>query len=126
MYNSRPPQGQDIALLIVQAAEWWRAANIAARTKEEKLAIKQQLKSIRKYIGVEIKNSVDLIDDQIDSLKMERKKLLRLQTILNNDIEFAEDHIERMIVPTDNYDYYYGRKTNVRSSNANRIKRARR
>jgi hypothetical protein len=109
MYHMRTSQTQDIIGKIVQAAQWWRAANMAATTKEEKAALNQQLKAIRKYLAVEIKNSVENIDDHVDMLKIERKKLIRLQAIANMDIEFAEDHIERMMTPymaQDPYDIY--------------------
>lgn len=118
MYHMRTSQTQDIINKIVQAAQWWRAANMSATTKEEKTAINQQLKAIRKYLAVEIKNSVESIDDHVDMLKLERKKLIRLQAIANTNIEFAEDHIERMMMPymsqQDPYDIY-SRVTKVRS-----------
>jgi len=97
MHDQSPSIVNDIIDKIIRASQWWRDANTVAKTKEEKAQLKQQLKSVQKYLSVDIKNAIDLIDDQRHMLDIEKKQLNRLKTIVTTDIEFAEDHISSIL-----------------------------
>jgi hypothetical protein len=127
MYDQSPSRVTDIIDKIIRAAQWWRESNNAAKTKEERAQLKQQLKAVQKYLSVDIKNAVDLIDDQRHMLDIEKKQLLRLKTIASTDIEFAEDHIASIMrrygAGQDEYAFYYMRTQPTPTGRGNRYVR---